>query len=75
MVVWPADFVATVQRVGPSDQLKLYDADRDIVGRGGDTVELGGGSHEVGDYAGRPCAPASGELFFVQSEVTVVRGS
>ena len=72
VVVWPKDYEATVQRVGDSDQLKLYDPDRDIVARSGDVVGLGGGMGDVGDYADRACAPSSGELFFVQSDVEVV---
>ena len=75
VVVWPKDYEATVQRVGPDDQLKLYDPDRDIVARSGDTIQVGGGFGEVGEYAGEPCAPESGELFFVQSEVTLADGS
>ncbi len=74
VVVWPKDFEATVQRVGRSDQVRIYDADRDIVARSGETIEVGGGSHDVGEYAGRPCAPDSGEVFLVQSDVQVVRG-
>ena len=72
VVVWPKDFEATVQRVGPSDQLKLYGPERDIVARGGDVVQLGGGMADVGQYAGRACAPTSGGIFLVQSEVKVV---
>ncbi len=75
VLVWPADFEATIQRVGKSDQLKVYDSDRNIVARGGDQIEFGGGSVPVGEYAGRPCAPDSGDVAVVQSEVTVVRGS
>jgi hypothetical protein len=71
-LVWPADYEATVQRVGPTDQLKVYDPDRDIVARSQQSIELGGGSVPVGDYAGRTCAPASGDVFVVQSEVKVV---
>jgi len=71
VVVWPKDYEATVQRVGRSDQLKLYDPDRDIVGRSGELLRLGGGMGDVGDYAGRACAPSSGEIFFVQSDVEV----
>jgi hypothetical protein len=74
-LVWPAGYEATVQRVGPTDQLKVYDVDRDIVARSQQTIELGGGSVPVGDYAGRPCAPSSGDVFVVQSEVKVVGGS
>jgi hypothetical protein len=71
VVVWPKGYEATVQRVGRSDQLKLYDPDRDIVGRSGELLRLGGGMGDVGDYAGRACAPSSGEIFFVQSDAQV----
>ena len=70
-VVWPADYEATVQRVGPSDQVKVYDTDRNIVARSDDTIRFGGGSVPVGEYAGRPCAPDSGDVLLVQSEVEV----
>ena len=71
-LVWPADYEATVQRVGPADQIKVYDTERDIVARNSDEIELGGGPAPVAELAGRPCAPASGEVFVVQSEVRVV---
>lgn len=71
-VAWPAGYEATVQRVGSTDQLKVYDPDRDIVARSGQTIEVGGGSRDAGAYAGRSCAPTSGEVFVVQSEVKVV---
>ena len=71
-LVWPADYEATVQRVGQSDQLKVYDTERNIAARSSQTLELGGGFADVGDYAGRPCAPTSGQVFLVQSEVRVV---
>jgi hypothetical protein len=71
-LVWPADYEATVQRVGHTDQLKVYDPDRDIVARSAQTIELAGGSADVGQYAGRPCAPSSGQVFLVQSEPKVV---
>jgi hypothetical protein len=71
-VVWPKDYEATVQRVGPTDQIKVYDPDRDIVARSSQTIEVGGGTADAADYSGRPCAPASGEVFLVQSEPKVV---
>ena len=74
-LVWPADYEATVQRVGSDDQLKVYDPDRDIVARSGQTIELGGGFADVGEYAGRACAPGSGQVFLVQSEPRVVDAS
>jgi hypothetical protein len=74
-LVWPADYEATEQIVGRADQLKVYDTERGIVARSSDHIELGGGSAPVGDYAGQPCAPASGEVFLVQSEVKVVNPS
>jgi len=46
--------------------------DRDIVARSSDTIQLGGGSVDVGAYAGQPCAPSSGQLFLVQSTPKVV---
>ena len=75
-LVWPADYEATVQRVGPSDQLKVYDPDRDIVARSGDTIELGGGfGRRRRRTPASPCAPGSGEVFLVQSELRVVDAS
>ncbi|MDX6374780.1 MAG: hypothetical protein QOD98_3768 [Nocardioidaceae bacterium] len=74
-LVWPKDYEATVQRVGSADQIKVYDPDRDIVARSSQTIELGGGFGDVGEYAGEPCAPSSGQAFFVQSEPKVVDGS
>jgi hypothetical protein len=70
-VVWPADYEATVQRVASRDQLKVYDTERHIAARGGDTVELGGGYDSADPYAGFACAPTSDEVFLVQSKVTV----
>jgi hypothetical protein len=67
--VWPAGYEATVQR---GDQLLVYDPDRDIVARSGDTIQVGGGFVDVGEYAGRTCAPSSGQVFLVQSEPRVV---
>jgi hypothetical protein len=75
VLVWPADYEATVQRVGKSDQLKVYDTDRNIVARSSQTLEMDGGFTDVGEYAGRPCAPASGQVFLVQSDVKVVGDS
>ncbi len=74
-LVWPAGYEATVQTVGSDDQLKVYDPDRDIVARSSQTLELGGGYTDVGEYAGRTCAPSSGEVFLVQSEPRVVDAS
>jgi hypothetical protein len=74
-LVWPADFEATVQRVGASDQLKVYATDRNIAARGGDTVQLGGGFSSAAPYAGLACGPVSDQVFLVQSKVTVVGAS
>ena len=49
-----------MQRVGPTDQLKVYDPDRDIVARSSQTLELGGGFADVGEYAGRAVRPELG---------------
>jgi hypothetical protein len=75
-LVWPADYEATVLRNGQTDQLKVYDTERDIVARSGDHIQLGGGFTDVAPYAGFECAPAKGsQVFLVQSEVTVVDAS
>jgi hypothetical protein len=74
-LVWPADYEATMQHVGQADQLKVYDPDRNIVARSSQTLEIGGLYAEAGEYAGRSCAPGSGEVFVVQSEVKVVGNS
>jgi len=69
--VWPADFEASVQRVGSGDQVRVYDTERNVVARGGDVVSTGGAYQDVGEYAGRPCAPASGEVAVIMGNVTV----
>jgi hypothetical protein len=67
-VVWPFDFEATVL----NQALKLYDTDRTIAARGGDTIAAGGAYGDVGSLAGTPCAPPAGtEVAFVQSTVEV----
>ncbi len=71
-MVWPKDFEVTVQRVGAVDQVKVYNPDRRIVARTGNVIEVGGGNVPVGEYAGRPCAPASGDVFVIQSEIEVL---
>lgn len=74
-LVWPADYEASVQRVGRSDQVKVYDVDRDIVARSSQTLELGGGfSTDLAAYAGSACAPTTDQVFLVQSEPRVVGG-
>jgi hypothetical protein len=71
-LVWPADYEASVQRVGRSDQVKVYDPDRDIVARSSQALELGGGfTTDVAAYAGSDCAPTSDQVFLVQSEPRV----
>jgi len=65
--VWPAGWEATQV----DGDLRLYDTDRAIVAQGGDSVQMGGAFEDVGSYAGRPCAPHSGQIALVQSDVTV----
>jgi len=71
-LVWPADYEASVLDNRGAKQLMVYDPDRDIVARSSDTIQLGGGFANVGQYAGEPCAPSSGQVFMVQSAPTVV---
>ena len=74
-LVWPADYEASVQRVNQADQIKVYDPDRDIVARSSQTLELGGGFSDAGEYAGLACAPGSGQVFLVQAVPRVIDAS
>jgi hypothetical protein len=75
-LVWPAGYEATEQRVGPSNQLKVYDPDRDIVARSEQTLGFGGGfTTDLAPYADSPCAPASDQVFLVQGRPTIADGS
>jgi hypothetical protein len=75
-VAWPADYVATVQHVGTADQVKVYNPDRDIVARSSQGLALGGGfTTDRAAYTDGACAPASGQVFLVQSEPRVVDAS
>lgn len=65
--VWPAGWRATRE----GEALTLYDEDANEVAHDGDTIFTGGGSHPVGTYAGEPCLPEDGDVFAVQSEITV----
>ena len=64
-----------MQNVNGTDQIKVYNPDRDIVARSAQTIEVGGGFGDVGADAGQPCAPGSGQAFLVQSEPRVVDAS
>jgi hypothetical protein len=70
--VWPKDYEATVQRVGVADQVKVYDTFRNIAARSEQTIEVTGQYADAAQYAGQACAPASGEVFVVESKVKVV---
>jgi hypothetical protein len=72
-VVWPLDFEATYDTASDGTQeLKLYDTDRYIAARGGDTVQMTGIVRDIGQYANQDCAPPAGtQAAFVESKVTV----
>jgi hypothetical protein len=71
-LVWPDDYEAAVEQSTQGPRVSVYDPDRDVVARNSDTIQLGGGYADVGDHAGEPCAPRSGQVFLVQSKVQVV---
>lgn len=73
--VWPKDYEATVQRVGQADQVKVYDTARNIAARSEQTIEVTGQYADAAQYAGQSCAPASGQVFVVESKVKVVSQS
>ncbi|WP_244929797.1 hypothetical protein [Nocardioides sp. W7] len=70
-VAWPAGYAA---RVSAGGTLTVYDPDNDAAVRAGQEVRATGSLVEVAgsEYAGRPCAPGSGGLLAIQSEVQVV---
>jgi len=71
-LVWPKDYEAAVEQSQQGPRVSVYDPDRDVVARSSDRhLQLGGGFAPVGDYAGAPCAPASGDVFLVQGEPEV----
>ncbi|GAB6983633.1 hypothetical protein [Nocardioides pyridinolyticus] len=66
--VWPAGYHATLDH----NRLRLFDGDDDEVARDGDRVRVGGGSIPAGTFSSEPCVPDTGEVFAVQSDVTVL---
>ena len=69
--VWPAGYTA---RVSGQDKVSLYDGKNDLVGRGGQRLQMSGGYTSPAGYAGEPCLPTDGEVAVVQSEVTALSG-
>jgi hypothetical protein len=67
--VWPAEFSARETFDG---KLTLYDPHGKALAHDGDELRMGGGFASAAEYRGYTCAPASGEVALVQSEVTVV---
>jgi hypothetical protein len=67
--VWPAEFAA---RVADDGTLTLYDPHGDVLAHGGDELRMSGGLAAAADYRGHTCAPESGEVALVQSDITVV---
>ena len=67
--VWPAGYRATLD----DDRLSLEDADGKVVAVDGNHVRVSGGAMPAGDYASEPCLPDSGDVFVVQSDLTVVQ--
>ncbi len=65
--VWPFGFRAE-ERAG---RAVLLDETGAVVAEEGDYLESGGGSVPVGPRTGSPCAPEQGDVFLVQSEITV----
>lgn len=64
--VWPAGFRASFDQ----NRLRLFDGD-DEIAQDGDAIRVGGGSLPAGTFRSEPCVPDSGDVFVVQSDVTV----
>ncbi|MGB0099053.1 MAG: hypothetical protein WBP61_02105 [Nocardioides sp.] len=67
VAVWPAGYHASLD----GDRLLLLDGSDREVAQDGDVVRLGGGYLPAGTFSSEPCVPESGEVFAVQSEVSV----
>ncbi len=68
VAAWPVGYHATLDH----NRLRLYDADDDEVAQDGDRVQVSGNYLPAGTFSTEPCVPDSGEVFAVQSEVTVL---
>jgi hypothetical protein len=66
--VWPVGFHATLDH----NRLRLFDADDTEIAQDGDRIRVGGGSIPAGTFSAEPCVPDSGDVFAVQSDVTVL---
>lgn len=66
--VWPAGYHATLDH----NRLRLLDGDDDEVAQDGDRIQVSGGSIPAGTFSSEPCVPDTGDVFAVQSDVTVL---
>lgn len=66
--VWPAGYHATLDH----NRLRLFDADDEEVAQDGDRIRVGGSSIPAGTFSAEQCVPDSGDVFAVQSDVTVL---
>jgi hypothetical protein len=66
--VWPIGFHAALDH----NRLAVYDQDDHEVAQDGDRISVSGGSLPAGTFASEPCVPDSGDVFAVQSDVTVL---
>lgn len=65
--VWPADYEAAVDK----GVLSLYDPERVVVARGGDTVQMSGEFQDSSRFAANPCDPETGQVAVVQSQIAI----
>ncbi|GAB3199368.1 hypothetical protein GCM10027062_15830 [Nocardioides hungaricus] len=68
-LVWPAGYSATLDQ----GRLALRDSNGNLVAQDGNQVRVGGGSIPAGTFSSEPCLPDSGDVFAVQSKVTVLQ--
>lgn len=68
-VAWPAGWSA---RVSPGGTLSVYDPEDQVVARADQEVRATGTFVDASMYTGHRCAPTSGEIAAIQSDVDVV---
>jgi hypothetical protein len=69
VAVWPVGYHATLDH----NRLQLFDSHDTQVAQDGDRVRVDGGPIPAGTFSSEPCVPDSGEVFAVQSDVTVLK--
>jgi len=67
--VWPVGYHAKIDK----DRLSVYDADNSEVAKDTERIRVSGNYLPAGTFASEPCVPDSGDVFAIQSDVTLLQ--